>query len=517
MNGPDKVGYWKAAETEIETLQKKDCWDVVDREDWMNVLPGTWAFKCKRYPDGRIKKFKGRFCARGDRQIDGVDVFDTFAPVTNWMTIRLLLTLSSVLGLASRQVDYTAAFIHAPIDEDVFVEMPRGFTERGKVLKLKKSLYGLRQSPKNFFKFISARLENVGMIPQTDINPCLFISDKVICVLYVDDTLFWSPKKEWIDEVIEKLQTQEQVELEDEEDVAGFLGVHIEKSERDQTVKLTQEGLIKRIIAALNIERLPACKTPAAMTPLTKDLDGDPPNGTFSFPSVIGMLQFLQNHSRPDITFAVAQAARFTHSPKRLHEIALERIGCYLKGTIDKGLIFRPDMDCAMDVFVDADFAGLWPHEDKDDPICVKSRTGHVICFANCPIVWGSKLQSTIAVSTTEAEFNALSSVMRIVIPFRRLVTTVSAALGIEEKVATFKTTVWEDNQACLILANMERGRHTPRSKHFAIKQHWFKEHLEPGKVEIKSIGTDEQKANLFTKSLGRIQFERERKMLCGW
>ena len=120
----------------------------------------------------------------------------------------VLLTLTTILGLASRQVDYTAAFIHAPIHEDVFVEMPRGFTEPGKVLKLKKSLYGLKQSPRNFFNFISERLTNVGLIPQVEIDPCLFISDKVICVLYVDDTLFWSPKAEWIDEVIEKLCNQ---------------------------------------------------------------------------------------------------------------------------------------------------------------------------------------------------------------------------------------------------------------------------------------------------------------------
>lgn len=517
MNGPDKVGYWEAAVTEIQTLKDKECWDVVDREHWMNVLPGTWAFKCKRYPDGRIKKFKGRFCARGDRQIDGVDVFDTFAPVTNWMTIRLLLTLSMILGLASRQVDYTAAFIHAPIEEDVFVEMPRGFTEPGKVLKLKKSLYGLRQSPKNFFNFISERLENVGLVPQVDVDPCLFISDKVICVLYVDDTLFWSPKSEWIDEVIEKLRNQEKVELEDEESVAGFLGVHIERNEADQTIKLSQSGLTKRIIEALNIERMPACKTPAAGKPLVKDENGDPPDGNFSYPSVIGMLQFLQSHSRPDITFAVSQCARFTHAPKRSHEIAVERIGRYLKGTIDEGLIMKPSDDCKMDVFVDADFAGLWPHEDKDDPTCVKSRTGHVICIADCPIVWGSKIQPSVALSTTEAEFNALSAVMRIVIPLRELAKTVGKSLGIEEQVSNFKTTVWEDNQGCLILANMERGRTTPRSKHFAIKQHWFKEHLVPGKVVVEKIGTEDQKANMMTKSLGAVQFVRERKMLCGW
>jgi Reverse transcriptase (RNA-dependent DNA polymerase) len=112
----------------------------------MNVLPpSTWAFKCKRYPSGEVRKLKGRFCCRGDRQIDGVDFDsdDIFSPVVNWNTVRLVLILSLILGLESKQVDYSAAFVHAPIgDKEVFVAMPRGFSQPGKVLRLKKSLYG---------------------------------------------------------------------------------------------------------------------------------------------------------------------------------------------------------------------------------------------------------------------------------------------------------------------------------------------------------------------------------------
>jgi Reverse transcriptase (RNA-dependent DNA polymerase) len=146
MNGPLRDGYWKAAEKELQTLEAMDVWDVVDREPWMNVLPSTWAFKCKRFPSGEVWKLKARFCCRGDRQIDGID-FDSdniFSPVVNWNTVRLILILSLILGLESKQVDYTAAFVHAPIgDKQVFVAMPRGFSEPGKVLKLKKSLYSL--------------------------------------------------------------------------------------------------------------------------------------------------------------------------------------------------------------------------------------------------------------------------------------------------------------------------------------------------------------------------------------
>lgn len=136
-------------------------------------------------------------------------------------------------------------------------------------------------------------------------DPCLFISDKVICLLYVDDTLFYSPKPEYIDEVIQKLR-DEGMDLEEEGSVAGFLGIHIEHNEVDGTIKLTQKGLIKRIIDTLNISHLPLKHMPAAPNPLVVlDADGKPPDGTYSYQSVCGMLQYLQAHSRPDITFAV--------------------------------------------------------------------------------------------------------------------------------------------------------------------------------------------------------------------
>jgi hypothetical protein len=221
MNGPNCEGYWEAMATELETLAiKKQAWEVVERESWMNVLPSTWAFKCKRYPDGLVKKLKARFCVRGDRQREGVDFFETFAPVVSWTTVRLMLILSLVLDLATRQVDYTAAFLHADIDRDpnydlltpeeqrrsgVYVEMPRGFSEPGKVLKLKKSLYGLKQAPRNFFQHLKSKLEKIGFV-SSESDACLFIGMKVICIVYVDDTLLFSPKAQYIDEVLQKLR-----------------------------------------------------------------------------------------------------------------------------------------------------------------------------------------------------------------------------------------------------------------------------------------------------------------------
>jgi hypothetical protein len=427
-------------------------------------------------------------------------------------------------------VDVCQAFIHAPIDkppgfdlmskeeqrrQGVYVEMPRGFSQPGKVLKLKKSLYGLRQSPRNYYQFSREKLESIGFKCLEDIDPCLFISDKVIVLQYVDDSLLLAKDSKHIDEVCEQLEKLG-VELEAEDDIAGFLGVHIDRSV-DGTISLTQSGLIKKIIDTLDIQHLPPKQTPAEDV-LTKDENGDPPNGTYNYASVIGMLLYVSGHSRPDIAFAVSQAARFAFAPKRSHEKALERIGQYLKGTIDKGMILKPTESLDIECYVDSDFCGLWKTEDRSDPTSVKSRTGFVICIANCPVVWSSKLQSRIANSTMEAEYNALSSAMKEVLPLQELLRAVAKGVGLPEDFHTeFRTTVWEDNNGALTLANLEPGQHTPRSKWYDISVHWFRSKLKPNSVEVQKIDTTIQRADMLTKALAPEIFIRLRKLLLGW
>lgn len=530
MNGPLKEGFWEACEKEIETLKAKDTWDEVDRKPWMNVLPGVWAFKIKRRPSGEAYKLKSRFCVKGCFQQHNIDYFDTNSPVVSWTTVRLMLILSVILKLESKQIDYRAAFVHSDIDlppdydllsdeeksrVGVFVEMPRGFAKEGKVLKLKKSLYGLKQAPRNWYLHLRTKLENIGLQCQEDVDRCLFISNKVICVLYCDDSILFARDKADIDEVIAKLREAE-LELDEEGDVAGFLGVHLERHEDGKHITLTQKGLIQKIVEALNLEDQPPVFTPADDV-LVKDETGDPPNGTYNYGSVVGMLLYLCGHTRPDIQMAVSQVARFTHCPKRSHELALERIGRYLKSSMDKGMILEPSDTLDIDAFVDADFCGLWKKEERSDSTSVKSRTGFVICLANCPILWKSSLQTRIANSTMEAEYNALSSSMKEVLPLQALIKAIAVKVDLPEVSTVFRTTVWEDNIGCETLANLDPGQHTPRSKWYDISAHWFRSKLKPNKVTVQRIDTSEQRADIFTKPLVRATFERLRRMLIGW
>jgi hypothetical protein len=527
INGPNSEGFWEGMWKEIVTLQKLGAWEQVPRPKGVNVILTTWAFKIKRYPSGLVRKLKSRFCVRGDMQKDGIDVFETFAPVVSWTTVRLLLILSVILDLKTAQVDYTSAFCQAPMKTDVYVALPNGWRTLNRmglpdmfkedhVLKLKRSLYGQKDAPRIFFEFLKENLLKCGY-RQSDHDPCLFISDTVICLCYVDDCLFFGKEQSEIDKSIQAIRDTG-MDLNYEDDVAGFLGVHIDHRE-DGTVELTQTGLIDRIIDALGVAEANPKLTPAPREPLGRDIDGSRFSGDFSYASVVGMLMYLCNNTRPEIAFAVNQCARYTHGPTEKHGSYLKHIGKYLKGTRSKGLILNPNRNdpLKIDCYADADFAGLWNHDNEQDPHCVRSRSGFIILIADCPIIWKSKLQTEIALSTMESEYIALSTSCRDLLPVQNLVKEVAIACGATEGDGShIKSTIFEDNEPCKKLALMELPRMTNRSKHIAIKYHWFRERV--GKDwTVESVSSEDQLADCMTKSLPQFTFEKLRKRLMGW
>ncbi len=203
--------------------------------------------------------------------------------------------------------------------------------------------------------------------------------------------------------------------------------------------------------------------------------------------------------------------------PNNLTKNALKRIGHYLKGTLDKGLILTPSDDLKIDCYPDADFAGLWNREHKNDPHCVRSRTGYVICLSDCPVLWISKLQTEIALSTMEAEYVALSASCRDLVPMIDVTNEICSALHlILSDTTEMHVKIHEDNVGTLILGQLEPRRMTPRSKHYAVKYHWFWEHLIPRKTQLVKIASTDQLGDTFTKGLDKITFQRLRKMLMG-
>jgi hypothetical protein len=291
--------------------------------------------------------------------------------------------------------------------------MPHLFSTEGKVWKLRKSIYGLKQSPCNYFLHIKSKLEELGF-RQSVADPCLFISPTVICLVYVDDALLVYRDHNAVDDLTTRM-LQIGMLFEVESDVAGYLGVSIDRR-TDGTIVMRQEGLAKRIVEALFLDdkTVTSVRTPAVDF-LPIDTEGEHPLGLYNYASVVGMLNYLQGHSRIDIGFAVSQVTRFVHSPQRSHELSLKRIGRYLKGTLDKGLILKHlpfDADnhqLKMDIYVDAAFACGWGTELGTNPNSVKSHTGYIVEVMGCSVIWCSKLQTSIATSTMESEYTALS------------------------------------------------------------------------------------------------------------
>ena len=177
--------------------------------------------------------------------------------------------------------------------------------------------------------------------------------------------------------------------------------------------------------------------------------------------------------------------------------------------------MFNPDETRGIECFVDADFAGGWNQADADNAENVMSRTGFVIMYAGCPILWQSKLQTEIALSTAEAEYIALSQAMRQVIPLMNLIVEVSCIFEVFMPQPTIHCKVFEDNRSAITIA--EASKFTPRTKHIALKYHHFRRYVKEKIIQILPIGTTEQTADIFTKPLDDKTFLYLRKKLNGW
>ena len=515
----DRAEFIKAMQKEIDDHESRGHWSIVDRSQLpskMKTILAIWSFKRKRKPDGTIIKHKARLCAHGGMQQWGINFWETYAPVVNWLSVRTLLILSLVLGLETRSIDFVLAFPQADLDIDVYMEIPFGFTldgSRRQVLKLEKNLYGLKQAAYNWYEFLKKGLEDRNF-KQSQTDNCVFFRNDCIVLTYVDDCVIFSKSKKVADDLILSLEKgHENFDFTDDGDLLTYLGISLEKSNEKWT--LTQPHLIQRTLKALDILSSNPKDTPAVKPLLHKDLDGLPRKCSWNYRQLIGMLNYLQNSTRPDISMAVHQCARFSISPFLSHERAVHRIGKYLLGTAEFGLIFSPEISKGLEVFVDADFAGGWNKADAENADNVLSRTGFVIRLFGAPVLWASRLQTEIALSTAEAEYIALSTAMRAVIPLMNMLDELKGVFGIEALIPVVKCRVFEDNESAISMSTCKKF--TPRTKHIALKYHHFRKFVSTGKIHILSIDTKEQMADILTKPIESKQFRYLRKKLCGW
>ena len=343
----------------------------------------------------------------------------------------------------------------------------------------------------------------------------------MIVLTYVDDCIIVGPSMDNIDSFVKSMKNgPEKFILTDEGDIDKFLGIEITHLD-DKRFKIAQPFLIDRIVSLLNLNQndfgfeTNTKATPVGKPLLNKDLAGKPRKESWNYRTTVGMLTYLQGNSRPEISMSVHQTARFCNNPKLSHEKAIKRLGRYLMHTRDEGIIYNPDISKGLECFVDADFAGGYTPETADDAANLMSRTGMIIMYANCPIYWRSSLQTEIALSTAEAEYIALSSALREVLPLMTMMEEIADVFPLHINKPNFVCKVHEDNQSCIKMAT--GTKFSPRTKHIALKYHHFKTHVKSGRIDISYTPTDQQLADLLTKPLPSESFFTLRYMLCGW
>ena len=526
MKAPDKAEFLKSMEQEVLDQEANQNWKIVHKSKVPQGIPvhaPVWAMRRKRRISTReVYKWKSRLNFDGSKQVKGVNYWESYAPVASWSTIRLVLTMVLLFNWSTVQIDYVQAFPQADVEcDNMFMKVPRGFELHGgksddHVLQLQKNVYGQVQAGRVWNKHLVTRLKAIGF-KQSKIDECLFFRGKCLYVLYTDDSILTGPTQEELLSIVKEIKSTG-LKVTVEGDIGDFLGVNINHKE-DGTIELTQPHLIDSILQDLRLDRNnPGTKdTPAASSKvLRRFLDTPEFDRHFDYRSVIGKINYLEKSTRPDISFATHACARFASNPRQPHGEAIKWLGKYLLATKDKGLILKPGKQ-SFDCFVDASFGDNWNLEEAEtEPDTAKSRTGFVINYANCPIIWKSTMQTTIALSSTEAEYIACSNALREVISMMQIVRELKDnGFGMTAMHPKVHCKVFEDNTGAISMVTTPKMR--PRTKHINHVYHHFRHHVANGDISIVYIKSENQPADMFTHACNAVMVAKHRLKVCGW
>jgi hypothetical protein len=349
MSPAEQCDWFDSMDKEFIALQNKDTFTIIDRSavpTGHQIVKSAWAFRRKRRPNGLIYKLKSRFVLRGDLQ-KLAEAEETYSPVVDWSTVRLLFVLTAAQGLKTQTIDFNAAFVQADLPaEPLYLELPPGYGIPGKdkVYKVTKSLYGDVRAAKLWYKkhLSSALVDKLGMT-KSCIDTCLYFRDDLIFVHYVDGGIIACKDEDKIQQFMIELQSHG-FDLGIEEDYAGYLGVDIKKR-LDGSIHMTQTGLIDCILDDLGLTNSKTFKHTPAANILGPHKESAPLRGEFNYRSVLGKMMYLSTNTRPDIAFANHQCARWSIDPREPHGVAIKHIARYLLKTRTMGMIIQPTED----------------------------------------------------------------------------------------------------------------------------------------------------------------------------
>jgi hypothetical protein len=476
-------------EQEFKSLQEMGTWELVAL-----AIHGGWLYRVKELVDGTIK-FKARFVARGNTQIEGVDFSpdSISSPVVKLKTVRLLIALANQLGLDLHQGDIASAYLHSPIKEEVFMHQPQGFEQgHNLVCRLRRCLYGLKQAGKAWNETIDGVLSAAGF---EHLGPdlCAYKYERnglrILLGLFVDDILCasnGSAARDFLKSVLEEHFT-----LSDWRVLSRLLGMVVTRDRERGIVKLAQPHFIAALLLLAGLQDCRPVSTPAvvgvSLAPSPKPVVVEEKE----YRRLVGGLRYLCDVSRPDIAAAVGSCCRYVQRPEQHHWVALKRVLRYLAGTQNLGITFiRPASAPELFGFCDANWAG-----------CLETRrstTGYVFIFSG-PISWRSRIQTSVALSSAEAEYLAACDAAKEVVWLRAMLTALGfAPVG--------PTVVWEDNQACIQMSTSDRSH--DRTKHIDMRYHFVREQVAAGSLVLRYVPSRDNVADLLTKPLGALLFK---------
>lgn len=494
---PNRDDWIAAVQCEYDALAHNDTWELVDLPPDRKPIGCKWVFKTKYTSSGAIDKFKARLVAKGYAQKYGIDYDETYAPVVHRSSLRVLLSDAVERGMIIHQMDVQTAFLNGILSEEIFMTQPDGFIEPGKeklVCKLKRSLYGLKQSPKCWNTVLDEHLKSQGFI-QSSADSCVYVrwrgSEKMMIAVYVDDLIIMSDSDIQLNEMKDALCSR--FKMSDLGPLHHCLGIVIERTEN--SLKLNQKPYIQQLLRKYNMESCCPVSTPAASdAKLIKD-DGSKSVDQNLYQSIVGSLLYAAVSTRPDIAEAVGVLCKFNSCPTEIHMTAAKRVLRYLKGTMDLGLVFAKVGE-PMVGYTDADYA------NDDDR---HSKSGVVFINAGSPISWSSKRQSVIALSTAESEYIALFEGVVEGVWLHQLLSDIGSKLS-------DAMTICVDNQSAIAIAN--NNKTSKRTKHIDVKYHYIREAIDNEKVRTQFCPSAENIADIFTKPLPREKFVTLRAML---
>ncbi|GJY88270.1 retrovirus-related pol polyprotein from transposon TNT 1-94 [Tanacetum coccineum] len=479
--------WFQAMQDEIHEFDRLDVWELVPPPDCAMIIALKWIYKVKLDEYGDVLKNKARLVAKGYRQEEGLDFEESFAPVARLEAIRIFLANAASKNMTVYQMDVKTAFLNGELKEEVYVSQPEGFVDPDRphhVYRLKKALYGLKQAPRAWYdtlsKFLLAQGFSKGVV-----DPTLFIrktgKHTLHVQIYVDDIIFASTDPKDCDRFSNEMSSKFQMSMMGQ--ISFFLGLQISQNPRG--IFINQSKYANEILKKFDLHKSDPVDTPMVeRTKLDEDLSGIPVDQT-QYRSMIGSLMYL-TASRPDLVFAVCMCARYQSKPTKKHLEAVKRVFRYLQGSINMGLWYPKDTAMALTAYADADHAGC---QDTR-----RSTSGSAQFLGDKLVSWSSKKQTSTSISSTEAEYIAMSGCCAQILWMRSQLSDYGFAYN--------HIPLYCDNKSAIALCcnNVQHSR----SKHIDIRHHFIREQVEKGVVELYFVRTKYQLADIFTKALPR-------------